>query len=270
MSDTRHMAVRTYNSQVRVGNWNEDVCLREDEIKDFLDKKEAGLLTIDVSHNLIKLNLASASLSTSLDGSLKYGDNIALKCDATNALLATESTNFELTTCPVKNLPESGATARTAFKVVPVPFSRRKAHIGDTLTYGAEFCLVSNLNGDDQPMYLTSERVSFTSYAKHSRNQQMGMTDTADANCIFRAQSHDPQTRLELSGTPIHTFPTKVVINHIMTNRNLTSNDKYSCTTHFGAEYEVSCWILLGTHREELAPNHWYVVTKESEETALA
>jgi len=263
------MAVRTYNPQVRVGNWNEDLCLREDEIKDFLDRKEAGLLSIDVAHKLIQQNLAPAILSESSDGTVRYGDAIALKCDGTNALLASESTNFELTTCPPK--PESGATARTEFRITPVPFSRRKAQIGDTLTYGAEFCIVSALKGDDQPMYLTSERVSFASYAKHSRNQQMGMTATADANCIFRAQAHNPQMRLELDGAPVSVFPTKVVINHIMTNRNLCSmKDHTQVLSHFGVEYEVSCGILLGTHREELPPNHWFIVTKDSAEAALA
>lgn len=271
MSDTRHMAVRTYNPQVRVGNWNEDLCLREDEIKDFLDKKEAGLLTIDVSHNLIKKNLAPVELSAPREGCICYGDTIALKCDATNALLATESTNFELTTCPVKTMQESGVTARTAFKIVPVPFSRRKATMGSPVTYGAEFCLVTSLKGEDTPMYLTSERVSFTSFAKHSRNQLMGMTETADANCIFRAQGYDPQMRMESDGSPVHTFPTKVVINHIMTNRNISSLcDHTQVLDHFGMEFEVSCGNVLGTHREELSPNHWSFLTKDTEQGALA
>lgn len=268
MSESRDMAVRTYNPQVRVGNWNEDVCLREDEIKDFLDKKEAGLLTIDLSHNLIKRNLAAVSLS---DGdTIKYGACIALKCDATDGVLATESTKFELTTCPAKALSESGVNARTGFQIAPVPFSRRKAQIGDTLAYGAEFCIISYLNGEDKPMYLTSERVSFTSYAKHSRNQQMGMTGTADANCIFRAQHFDPQMRMEMEGCPVHVFPNKIIINHIMTNRNLSSVKSHTVVNHFGVEFEVSCERMLGTHREELPPNHWSIVTNDSAAEALA
>lgn len=271
MSDSRHMAVRTYNPQVRVGNWNEDLCLREDEIKDFLDKKEAGLLTIDVSHNLIERNLKPVALSSSEEGAVHYGDTIALKCDATKALLATESTNYELSTCPTKDLAESGVTARTAFKIAPVPFSRRRRKIGSPLTYGAEFCIVSTIKGEDAPMYLTSERVSFTSFAKHSRNQQMGMTETADANCIFRASAYDPQLRLEMEGSPVHLFPNKVVINHIMTNRNLCSLDNHTqVVSPFGVEFEVSCALVLGTHREELAPNHWFLCTKDTEQAALA
>ena len=46
------MSVRTYNPSVRVGNWNEDLCLEEDLLKDFLEKKESGELLIYKSNNL--------------------------------------------------------------------------------------------------------------------------------------------------------------------------------------------------------------------------
>ncbi|CAB4031558.1 cilia- and flagella-associated 161-like, partial [Paramuricea clavata] len=48
------MSVRTYNPSVRVGNWNEDICLKEDMLKDFLDKKENGELLIQKTHSLHK------------------------------------------------------------------------------------------------------------------------------------------------------------------------------------------------------------------------
>lgn len=82
------MSVRTYNPSVRVGNWNEDICLKEvcrdfnsslaafgdksrawtgylaqwvlipsffqDLLKDFLDKKEKGELLIQKTHSLHK------------------------------------------------------------------------------------------------------------------------------------------------------------------------------------------------------------------------
>ena len=48
------MSVRTYNPSVRVGNWNEDLCLEEDLLKDFLDKKEKGELLIQKTTNLLQ------------------------------------------------------------------------------------------------------------------------------------------------------------------------------------------------------------------------
>lgn len=74
------MSVRTYNPSVRVGNWNEDLCLEEvnttyfkymhniylfniqDLLKDFLDKKEKGELAIQKTHNLLQTILRPVRL----------------------------------------------------------------------------------------------------------------------------------------------------------------------------------------------------------------
>ena len=47
------MNTRTYNPSVRVGNWSEDLCLEEDLLKDFLEKKDNGLLMIQKTHNFL-------------------------------------------------------------------------------------------------------------------------------------------------------------------------------------------------------------------------
>lgn len=47
------MNTRTYNPSVRVGNWIEDLCLEEDLLKDFLEKKDNGLLMIQKTHNFL-------------------------------------------------------------------------------------------------------------------------------------------------------------------------------------------------------------------------
>ena len=47
------MNTRTYTPSVRVGNWSEDLCLEEDLLKDFLEKKDNGLLMIQKTHNFL-------------------------------------------------------------------------------------------------------------------------------------------------------------------------------------------------------------------------
>lgn len=73
------MSVRTYSPSVRVGNWNEDLCLEEvhfqtrvtnvlreslqEQLKDFLEKQEKGELQIQKTHNLLKTILRKVSLT---------------------------------------------------------------------------------------------------------------------------------------------------------------------------------------------------------------
>merc|ERR1712136_367242 len=70
--------IRTYNPSVRVGNWNEDICLEEDLLKDFLGKKERGELLIQKTNNLLSTILKEVSLSVSTDGFIHFGDTCML------------------------------------------------------------------------------------------------------------------------------------------------------------------------------------------------
>ena len=70
--------IRTYNSSVRVGNWNEDICLEEDLLKDFLLRKENGTLLIQKKAKLRELYQQTVELSHSQDGYVHFGDNVML------------------------------------------------------------------------------------------------------------------------------------------------------------------------------------------------
>lgn len=64
------MNVRTYNPSVRVGNWNEDLCLEEDLLKDFLDKKDNGELLIQKTTNLLQTILKEVQPLTTYTNSI--------------------------------------------------------------------------------------------------------------------------------------------------------------------------------------------------------
>nr|XP_033775756.1 cilia- and flagella-associated protein 161 [Geotrypetes seraphini] len=72
------MSLRTYNPSVRMGNWNEDVYLDEDLLKDFLDKKDKGELLIQKLSNLRRNVLKKIDLSISTDGFVHFGDVVIL------------------------------------------------------------------------------------------------------------------------------------------------------------------------------------------------
>eukprot|EP00058_Branchiostoma_floridae_P011566 XP_002597054.1 hypothetical protein BRAFLDRAFT_96207 [Branchiostoma floridae] len=70
--------VRTYSPSVRVGNWNEDLCLEEDTLKDFLDKRDSGELLVQKTHNLLQNTLKKVDLSVTTDGLLHFGDTVMI------------------------------------------------------------------------------------------------------------------------------------------------------------------------------------------------
>jgi hypothetical protein len=70
--------IRTYNPQVRVGNWNEDVCLEEDLMKDFLERKDNGTLLIQKKAKLRESYLAEVELTESKDGYIHFGDKVMI------------------------------------------------------------------------------------------------------------------------------------------------------------------------------------------------
>ena len=75
MSGT-NTTTRTYNPNVRVGNWNEEICLDEDRLKDFLDKQDSGTLLIQRTERLMHTLLEKTEISES--DTVEYQGNIIL------------------------------------------------------------------------------------------------------------------------------------------------------------------------------------------------
>ncbi|KAJ7384584.1 hypothetical protein OS493_021215 [Desmophyllum pertusum] len=82
------MSVRTYNPSVLIGNWNEDICLDEDKLKDFLEKKENGQLLIQKASNLLQNILKPVNSSVSHDGYLHFGDVLCIYNPSTETTLS--------------------------------------------------------------------------------------------------------------------------------------------------------------------------------------
>lgn len=72
------MAQNLYGPRVRMGNWNEDVYLEEELMKDFLEKRDKGQLLIQRSRRLKENLLRPMQLSISEDGYVHSGDKVML------------------------------------------------------------------------------------------------------------------------------------------------------------------------------------------------
>ncbi|KAG7468113.1 hypothetical protein MATL_G00139310 [Megalops atlanticus] len=272
--------IRTYNSQVHVGNWIEDVSLQEDALKDFLDRRERGELTTQKIGLLRQNILKKMDLSVSTDGWLHFGDVIMLVNPGTerqnsssslekiprepsaisiNANVSTTTASSIEAPCDVSGAMVLEPSTRTAFVVTSVDGSAT----GEVVRYNQSFALRTT-EGFAGQLYLTSDHKTFQKCAKKSRLQEVNLTDEPSFLTWWQAVYFDPQERLEYEGLPVP-VNTKVLVVHCKTNQCLAVLGKYILWTPYGKEYEVTAQTYLDSHKAERDLNHWVFVTANPE-----
>lgn len=271
------MSVRTYNPSVRVGNWSEDICLEEDTVKDFLEKKSQGKLAIQQSSNLRGMILKPTELSLTLDGFLHYGDRVMLRNEADvnqtrtqpgveprqantlavnmSGMKMNQSVQLE-GTCDVSGSRILTPCARNTFVILPVEPGIPE---GTVLTYGQHFCLCT-LPGIGGELKLKTDIANFQQSAKKTRKQLVNFEACSTYLIHWRILSYDPQLRMELEGLPVPANQ-KIIFNHCKTNQDLCVVSNATVRTAFGREYEIIAHTDLDSHRAETDVNHWIIQT---------
>eukprot|EP00794_Sanderia_malayensis_P009587 gene9587-10574_t len=260
--------IKTYNASVRVGNWNEDLCLEEDLLKDFLQKKERGELLIDQTHNLYSKILKDVDLSMSPDGYIRFGDMVCIYNPDNDVVLSVNMSDSKLHEaesiegpCGVSGSKSLAPCARNSFVIKSCDNSAD----GDVLTNGQHFllCTLPGIGGD---LKLQSERATFMKCAKKSRLQEVQLDTNVSYLCHWQVLCFDPRERLETEGLPVQTNR-KLLINHCKTNQRLCVLPEHTFRTSFGRELEVTANTSLDSHNAEKPINHWILVTRSPETT---
>ncbi|XP_077022459.1 cilia- and flagella-associated protein 161-like isoform X2 [Tamandua tetradactyla] len=149
------MAQNLYGPRVRMGNWNEDLYLEEECVKDFLEKRDKGELLIQRNHRLKENFLRQMQLSISEDGYLHYGNSILLVnpdhpdrdtdlflngdlslCMTPEDITARLSDEVEVP-CGLSAVQTNIPIGRNTFIILSVDGNA----IGQVLQYGQNFCL---------------------------------------------------------------------------------------------------------------------------------
>ncbi|KAK3733262.1 hypothetical protein QZH41_011107 [Actinostola sp. cb2023] len=262
------MSVRTYNHSVLIGNWNEDICLEEDKLKDFLDKKDHGELLIQKASNLLGNILKKVDLSISHDGFLHFGDVVCLYNPASHVVLSanmSESKMHEARNltgpCELSASKELVPCVRNAF-VIQSPNQDE----GQVLRYNEPFILTT-LPGVGGQLALQSDRVTFNKSARKSRKQEILLKDSISYTSYWTCLYFNPKERLENSGKPVPAQQ-RLIINHCKTNQHLACMPEYSFRTPFGRELEVVSHSLFDSHRAEKPANHWVVLMRDVEDAS--
>ncbi|KAF6076973.1 cilia and flagella associated protein 161 [Phyllostomus discolor] len=268
------MAESSYGPGVRVGNWNEDVYLEEELMKDFLEKRDKGQLLIQRSIRLKESLLRPMQLSISEDGYVHHGDSVMLVnpdhpeteadvflrgdlslCLAPDEIGAHLSDTPEVP-CGLSAAPTDIPVGRNTFIIL----SAEPVATGDVLRFGQNFRLGITRGREDLMLYLSSDHRTLLKSSKRSWLQEVYLTDDVSYLNCWQAAFPDPQLRLEHEGFPIPAN-SKILINHCHTNRGLAAHRHLFLRTYFGKEVEVAAHTHLDVHRAEKPRNHWVLVT---------
>ncbi|XP_054858865.1 cilia- and flagella-associated protein 161 [Eublepharis macularius] len=270
------MSGRAYSPGVLIANWNEDLYLEEDLLKDFIHRREKGELLIQRANKLKENLYKKEQLSISKDGFLHFGDTVML-VNPDNNKSATENLpskgeNLSLAVTPeemavhvMNTLPSPCRVSavrvcdpmgRNTFQIL----STEGASMGEPIRYGQNFGLGTTGGFHDRMLFLASDHKTFQNMAKKSLLQPAFLTDELSYLASWQATYLDPQLRLEHEGLPVPAN-TKILITHCHTNQELAVPRNFSIRTYFGREYEVVCHTFLDSHRAEEDKNYWIVVT---------
>ncbi|XP_034987626.1 cilia- and flagella-associated protein 161 [Zootoca vivipara] len=269
------MSGRQYSPGVLIGNWNEDVCLEEELLKDFLCKRERGELLIQKSKKLREYLYKKEQLSISTDGFLHFGDTVLLVSPDNNTSPDKEPTmtgNLSLAVNPKETdiLQDNELKAPCALSAINsvTPIGRNAFRIlsiegecmGEPLRFGQNFGLGASGGFPEKMLFVASDHRSFENMTKKSSLQPVFLTDELTYLASWQATYLDPQLRMEYEGFPVPAN-TKILIVHSHTNQALAVPRIYWIRTYFGKEFEVNCHTYLDTHRAEEDKNYWMVVT---------
>ncbi|CAH1795952.1 unnamed protein product [Owenia fusiformis] len=258
--------VRTYNPSVRVANWNEDIQLEEDTLKDFLERKERGELLIQKTHGLSETFLQNTSLSVTRDGEVHFGDVVMIMNKG-----ARDQTKYStsqdprkdsvLSVCPdfsgdssrvsVSGSQSGTPTKRNTFIITSIDGTPN----GQPLRYGQPFHFQAVHNN----FLLHSDRVSFQTCAKRSRHQAVSLVDAPSFLTQWQIINFNPQLRMEYEGAPVPANE-PIIINHVKTNQDIAIEQDFTVRSPFGREYEVSANTYLDSHKAEMEVNHFMLV----------
>lgn len=268
--------VRTYNPSVRVGNWNEDIQLEEDTLKDFLERRANGKLLIQRSSGLVGKMATPFQLSTTSDGCIRFGDTVMVvnrgNPDRTVYSVGQYPRDDSALAMHMPDVDDSNPNApgkvtvvtgtkklspcfRTAFKIVPADDYGK---CGEKLRYGQAFCL-QTAAPESGELFLFSDVVLFNRCTEKSRHQVVQLVSEKSFKTHWQIEHRNPLLRLEYEHEPVLANE-EIIFQHCKTHQNLCVEENFFTPTLQGNEYEISAHTNLDSHKADKPVNRWMIV----------
>jgi hypothetical protein len=219
--------------------------LEDEKMREFLEKKERGQLTIQ----RIRQNLGTVEMSRSAegprDGLLHYGQMVRIRnlehpcsvaCDPGDAENAEEGLYSSSGT------RQQEASARNVWILLRVEDAEDflpapGAADDDIVRYGDKFILSTTDAIGSRPWFLASTPLDWSHFSRTSHKQMVYVTQQKDFKCMWRIESVGRDTAFDTEGEPVP-FGTKVFIKHQMSGSPLACRDA-QVLNDYGSEFEL-------------------------------
>jgi len=247
-----------YQSKVKIGNWSEDMELEAAKLKNYLMKKERGMLQCSQAEERFAHALQTVALEpTNNDGYVHFGDTLMLFNQATDGCLACDpqealsdetfasTSTWYTEPCARNTFVMKRWTGRGDKKDAMFDFKDDVVHFGQKIQLMCNPQLVGG-----QQTFLASAPRTPTSYSRYSRNQEVCITTAQGWNTVWEVQYLDPQFKMEMEGQAVPTNA-PIALVHCGTHQHLAS-DVIKYKNDFGTEYEMFCKTFSDVEKGQL------------------
>ncbi|KAI9197505.1 uncharacterized protein BJ171DRAFT_221809 [Polychytrium aggregatum] len=251
----------------RIGNWCEEMVLKENQLREFLGKSTRNELICQRVERRIRGSRRPVKLSDVME----YDQNIMLKNLHTEGFLSidvpdnypdsvTNQDTFNLTTSLVEGVP----VARNCFRfLLKDEYRTGNPEEDKKLRYGQKFYLVLNREFVQGEMYLSSTLKTLSSFSKYGKQQPAYVSFHKSNAALWKIDCIDPNIRFEMEGQLIEPG-SPVLITHCVTGQHLSSDPRHIVRNDFSVEWEAACHSYKNLdaacrNRQELVQNHWVI-----------
>jgi hypothetical protein len=243
-----------FSCKTRNGNWWEEMVLEDEKMREFLEKKEKGTLTIQrIRQNLGTVEMAGQERGVKTDdapsdGLLHYGKMVRVKNCELRCYLACDpgdAENAEEALFSSSGSRQEEASARNVWVLRKLndgtdeflPSPTGGAGDDDIVRYGDKFALSTTDAIAPQPFYLSSLPVDWSHFSRVSRKQLVFITQEKSFKGMWRIDSVARDSSFDLEGEPVR-LGKPVFIKHCSTGSPLACHEA-QILNDYGSEYEL-------------------------------
>ncbi|KAJ3053592.1 hypothetical protein HK097_003919, partial [Rhizophlyctis rosea] len=190
----------------RKGNWIEESVLREQLVREFIEKNRNG-----VDDGGARGGDVRGAPQVELSPQLQYEGNIMIRNSGTSSALTilgpvpTRISPSTFVPIPLTTSRTTAPTNHTVFRLMRCPeYERSAGGSGDRdmrIRYGERFYVV--WEGGERPFYLYSEPKSFLLASKVGKRQTAVLGPDADHRAVWELQWADASMRMEMEGAVV-------------------------------------------------------------------
>lgn len=260
-----------YSLPVRIGNWNNELFLREEHEKLLKYKRDnCQLLTQKmrtIYRNLLKPLKPQRDLgqvnygqlyhieATEVADSLRPCPNKRTTGLYLSGLLNENDINHGehfMHGCMITASPDKHDYVRNLFSFVSTDINRD----GTSVNYGEDVCIKISETGSNTQLFLQCEQANVETFGSYLH---VRLTKSPDMYCRFKLLHWNPEYRVQSKGVGVP-LRARIIIQHVATGENLAVNIRQWIPTFFGPECLVICHTFKDSHKMETAENMFCVV----------